>query len=227
MAPWIPLVGLGLGGLLTVVQGGLMTRIPDLVRGGLVTSLWLLMTGGLHIDGVADAADGLAVDAHQQEGLSKRLAVMSDSRVGAFGVVAVVIVILLKTVTLASLDLKSIGLLTLIPAWGRWGQLVAIGSYPYLKPQGQGRLLKDTTRWPQDLWPMTPGLVLVTGGVGILTQSPSLVLLWTLGSAGIAWGVGYWLNQTVHGHTGDTYGATVEWTEVLILVLTTALFSPD
>ncbi len=178
------------------------------------------MTGGFHLDGVADAADGLAVSHHRSDSLATRLTVMADSRVGAFGVMAVVMLVLLKVTTVAALRPDQTWVLILVPTWGRWSQLVAIGCYPYLKEQGQGRFLKDSTQFPQDLWPTTLGLVAVTAVVAWLWHLPVIYLsLWTLAAMGLAFLVGYWYYHQFHGQTGDTYGAIVEWTEALLLTI--------
>jgi adenosylcobinamide-GDP ribazoletransferase len=227
------LVGLGIGTLLVLGNTILARLAPDLVRSITILCCWVGITGGLHLDGVADTADGLAVDAHDQEGGEKRLAVMSDSRIGAFGVIAVVMVMLLKVAALTNLPATSWPILLLTPAWGRWGQLIAIVLYPYLKAQGQGRFLKDSTRYPEDVWPMTMGILLVTvaiaigsghqSAVGVATQTLLSLGVWTVGSGISALLVGYILYRKLGGHTGDTYGAVVEWTEAVALIWATMI----
>ncbi len=225
IAAWLPAVGLLLGGILTLAAL-LLQIFPPSVRAALLVALWVVLTGGLHLDGVADTADGLAVniaksfaDAERPagDGLSRRLQVMSDSHTGAYGVLALVLVLLLKFAALSSLQVWP--LLLLVPAWGRWGQLLAIALYPYLRDQGSARFLKDSTSLPGSLWPGTLLLLVATaalGGSGILPWRP--LLLWTLGTALGALAVGYWLYRQLGGHTGDTYGATVEWSEAIALL---------
>jgi cobalamin synthase len=123
---------------------------------------------GLHLDGVADTADGLAANLHtsseQSASNSHRLQVMSDSHTGAYGVLALGLVLLLKFAALSSLQVWP--LLLLVPAWGRWGQLLAIALYPYLREQGSARFLKDSTSLPGSLWPGTLLLGVTTAGLG-------------------------------------------------------------
>ncbi|NJM00524.1 MAG: adenosylcobinamide-GDP ribazoletransferase [Synechococcaceae cyanobacterium SM2_3_2] len=253
IARWLPLVGLGLGCILVAWHWLLSWLVPDGVRGILVTVAWLIVTGGLHLDGVADVADGLSINGHDlnehdlnehdlnehdlnehdlaqsQEngsnsegslspGLQRRLEVMSDSRTGAYGVMALCILLIWKSTAVASLPAQDGILLVLTPAWGRMGQLLAIGLYPYLKPTGSGHFLKASIQWPQDgIFGMLP-LVLTTAAIGFWADW-TFLLLWSLGSGLIAAGVGYYFDRALGGHTGDTYGATVEWVEVLCLTL--------
>jgi adenosylcobinamide-GDP ribazoletransferase len=224
MAPWIPVVGLGLGSLLVGINQLLLLFFPDPVRAGLVVGAWIVMTGGLHLDGVADVADGLAVDPHHPHVLTRRLAVMSDSRVGTFAVLALILVILLKWSSLWGNPRWTFLLLT--PAWGRWGQLVAIVAYPYLKLEGKGKLLKDSTQW-SDLWPVTLLLGAATLGLVVVNGSFLRIGIWTGMILGSALGVGFWFASQLGGHTGDSYGATVEWTESLGLVWATFLSRLD
>ncbi len=225
IARWLPWVGLSLG---LVLWGGnlLCSNGPDWVRGVMVTALWVGITGGLHLDGVADAADGLAVAAHDPAEQERRLQVMRDSRSGPYGVMALVLVLLLKSSTLASLEIDCAWILLLIPAWGRWGQLLAIGCYPYLRSEGQGKFLKTDLAWPQDLIPATLSLLLLTLGIGIWKGSLGVLCLWTGLVMGSAWAVGYWFHRQLGGHTGDTYGAVVEWTEAAALLWLTSIPIP-
>ncbi len=233
--------------------------MPPLARSAVLVTGWVAITGGLHLDGAIDAADGLAVpDA------SRRLTVMSESTVGAFGVINAVILLLLKTAMLTailtSLDAAisvptsaptsvptsvpssaPIGLWLMLPlaaGWGRWSQQVAIACFPYVKPTGKGAFHKAAM---PSVWDLVPALLLLLGlavlplgltlgGLGLgpsghLAFSGHLAptdLLQTgqfIAGAGVAIGVAVWFGRQFGGHTGDTYGAVVEWTEALILVL--------
>ncbi|MCG9891843.1 MAG: adenosylcobinamide-GDP ribazoletransferase [Thermosynechococcaceae cyanobacterium MS004] len=231
IARWAPWIG-GLIGVFLTLTNHLLQQwsASDLLRGVLVTALWILITGGLHLDGVMDTADGLAVLDPE-----RRLSVMSDSRTGAFGAIAAIVLVLLKVAAIS--DLSPNAPLWVIPIWGRWAQWYAIARYPYLKPDGKGAFHRRSLKLPQDLG---PSLVLFLGILGLywhrqpssisglksgLTSglasglTPGLVsgLLQTGISLGIAWGVGAWFNQRFHGMTGDLYGAITEWTEALIL----------
>lgn len=227
IARWLPLVGLGIGGILAGCHWLLSWIVPDGVRGILVTAIGVLATGGFHLDGVADTADGLGINVHAHslsspDLLQRRLAAMSDSRTGAYGVMAISILLLWKSAAVGSLTAQDWPYLLLAPAWGRWGQLLAIGLYPYLKPTGSGRFLKDGIQFPQDgILGLLP-LLGMTGLVSLWIPGPVL-LLWSVGSGLGAWGVGSFFARSLGGHTGDSYGATLEWAEVLSLTLALGL----
>lgn len=212
IARWAPLIGVLLGAILGVIDIGLAgVGMPILTRSVLVIVTWIALTGGLHLDGVMDTADGLAVPAE------KRLAVMADSHTGAFGVIAAIAVLALKIAALSDLASHRMFALGAVAGWGRWGQLVAIIAYPYLKPTGKGAFHKQTLGSSWDLLPST--LLLLSWSLLPLLWQPAN-WLWVVGSLGgsaIAGMTGAWLNYKLAGHTGDSYGAVVEWTEALSL----------
>ncbi|MCM1984738.1 adenosylcobinamide-GDP ribazoletransferase [Lyngbya confervoides] len=213
IARWSPSVGLLMGGLLWILD--LLMEWGQLsitLRSVIVVCLWMALTGGLHLDGAMDTADGLGVFDPK-----RRLAVMADSRTGAFGVLAAIAIILLKITALAAIQqTRGIALLWAM-GWGRWAHLLAIGLYPYLKPEGKGAFhrLHFQPRW--DYW---PGLL--CNGLGlylwvVMQGQPELIwsLLWV---PGVCWGVGHWFFRRFRGMTGDLYGAVIEWSETFILL---------
>lgn len=216
IARWSPIVGLGIGGLLAIIDTLLhWIGFPLTVSSALIIGLGMYLTGGLHLDGVMDSADGLAVTDSE-----KRLEVMQDSVTGAFGVMAGTMLILLKIVALSAIvDHRGWGLM-MAAGWGRWGQVNAIAFYPYLKPTGKGAFHKQYLKVPQDvlggfmaLWGMTGVLI------GFHPDQWRLGLTVTGIGMAIAFGVAAWFHHRFGGHTGDTYGAVVEWTETFILCL--------
>jgi adenosylcobinamide-GDP ribazoletransferase len=221
IARWAPLVGIGIGASLGGVNVLLdILGMPPLVRSSLVVSVWIALTGGLHLDGAMDTADGLAV---MEPG--RRLEVMADSRSGAFGGMAVVLLWGLKTSALFGLSPPAFGPLMLATTWGRWGQLWAIACYPYLKPAGKGAIHKNSL-CPG--WDLGVGSAVVLGlTAGQLWQYPQAwiqILAAAVAGLILATGLGAWLNHQLGGQTGDTYGAIVEWTEALLLCLLTVLW---
>jgi adenosylcobinamide-GDP ribazoletransferase len=167
-----------------------------------------------------DTADGLAVQDRQ-----RRLDVMADSATGAFGAMAATAILLLKMTALSDLEAYRGVALMASAGWGRWGQVVAIAFYPYLKPTGKGAFHKDAIRTPQDI--LSVGFFLLLG----LCSLPLLYggawwlsLGMVVGGSAIALLTGAYFNRKLGGHTGDTYGAVVEWTESLCLCLLTSFF---
>lgn len=212
-----PLVGILVGAILGGVDTGLaLAGMPVLTRSALVVLVWLALTGGLHLDGAMDTADGLAVMEPE-----RRLAVMADSVAGAFGVMVAIALLSLKIVALSELTDRTLALMA-AAGWGRWGQLMAIARYPYLKAEGKGAFHKASIR---SSWAALPtGLLLVILGGAQEAIAPDLwprAVLMTFGGGAIALGTGAWFHHKLGGHTGDTYGAVVEWTEALLLALLT------
>ncbi|MEO0804953.1 MAG: adenosylcobinamide-GDP ribazoletransferase [Cyanobacteria bacterium J06643_4] len=219
IARWAPWVGALIGLILGLSDGWLgLGGMPLLVRSALIVAMGLLLTGGLHADGVADSADGLAVpDASGQE-THRRLEVMADSRMGAFGGMAVVVLILLKVLALGAIEDYRLFVLVGVSMWGRWAQQWAIARYPYLKKDGKGAFHKAALPTLGHTVPCLLGLL----GIQTLWIALGWISL-PLGSLMIAGGVvlslltSAYFNWQLGGHTGDTYGAVVEWTEALLL----------
>ena len=96
---WYPLVGLALGTAAWGVYAGLLELLPSLVVAVLVVLLLEAVTRGLHMDGLMDTADGLLSGAPRERALE----IMKDSNVGAMGVVAALLILMLKVAALGAL----------------------------------------------------------------------------------------------------------------------------
>ncbi|YAF98689.1 MAG: adenosylcobinamide-GDP ribazoletransferase [Nodularia sp. CChRGM 3473] len=220
VAHFAPLVGLLIGGILGLCDEGMnYLGMPVLTRSALIVCVWMALTGGLHLDGAMDTADGLAVGNPE-----RRLEVMADSATGAFGAMTAIALVLLKTTALTDIEQNRWLVLMAACGWGRWGQQLAIARYPYLKPTGKGAFHKEAIRSYKDL---LPGLLLLLSLSALLWLLNAKYLFFALsmilaGSA-IATFTGAWFSHKLGGHTGDTYGAVVEWTEALFLCVLTLL----
>ncbi|MGB5975146.1 MAG: adenosylcobinamide-GDP ribazoletransferase, partial [Nodosilinea sp.] len=198
IAPLSPVVGLLLGLGLVAVDSALgQLGMSILTRSALVVGLGLWLTGGLHLDGAMDTADGLAVMEPQ-----RRLDAMADSHAGAFGVMAAIAILGLKTLALAELATGRGWVITAALVWGRWGQVVAIARYPYLRAEGKGALHREHMRSPQD-WLLGLTLALALHGLWGW-QHPhqiSLVGISLGGGLGFALATGAWFHHRLGGHT--------------------------
>ncbi len=215
-----PVVGLIIGGILGLFDTLMYyLAMPVLTRSALVVCGWIAITGGLHLDGAMDTADGLAVGDPK-----RRLEVMADSATGAFGAMAAIALVLIKIAALTDLEENRILALIAVAGWGRWGQVLAIARYPYLKPTGKGAFHKQAIRSYKD-WLPTLLLLIGLSGLQILLDPHKLIYAAAMALAGsaIALIIGAWFNHKLGGHTGDTYGAVVEWTEALLLCVLTTL----
>jgi len=131
---YYPLAGGIVGALLSLffVMAGKV--LPALLTAVLTVTAWVIITAGLHLDGLMDTFDGLGVRGN----LEKRLDVMRDSRVGAFGVLAAVLLLLLKTAALATLSPEiKWPVLFMAPVAGRTAMVALMATSRYARA-GQG-----------------------------------------------------------------------------------------
>ena len=200
-----PVVGLVIG-LIVVATGWLGTLVDPWTGACAALLAWIAVTGALHLDGIADLADGLCA-AHGDR--TRLLAVMADPHIGSFGVVAIACQMLAKLVLLHAVGVGC--WLVLVPFAARMGPLVWAKLLPPLRPGGLGAAVAGAVR-TRDLlgW----GLLLALAAVAVpaLVALPLLVL-----------GVAAWLRRTLGGVTGDAHGAGIEIVETgLLLALAVA-----
>jgi adenosylcobinamide-GDP ribazoletransferase len=214
IARWAPIIGLILGGILCLCDYGLaLLEMPLMVRSTIIVLFWLLLTGGLHLDGAMDSADGLAVTDP-----TRRLAVMADSATGAFGAMAGIAILSLKIVSLSAIGQQRWLVLLMIPAWARWAQVLAISIYPYLKAEGKGAMHSKGVEPIPDLF----GGLLALGMVASAQfYRQPVILIPSVAGVGLmlSYLVGKYFDRAFGGHTGDTYGAVVEWVEAIGLAI--------
>src|SRR5688572_1284109 len=130
---WYSFVGLVVGALTWLAWRASMFVSPPLVAGVVTLAVWVALTGGLHLDGLADCCDGLLASVS----VERRLEIMKDPHMDAFGVIGLILILFLKAATLASLTpLSSFGIV-LAASWARWCVLPA-GLLPLARPLGTG-----------------------------------------------------------------------------------------
>jgi adenosylcobinamide-GDP ribazoletransferase len=207
---YFPVVGLLLAVLLWAFMTILAPFLPQLVLAALLVAALVILTGGLHLDGLMDTCDGL-FGGNTRE---RKLEIMQDSRVGSFGVLAGVCILLIKFALFASLTIHALPLALLIamPS-ARWSMVVALRIFPSARPTGLGAAFHRA---------VTTQRLIITGIV-------SLVIVLVVGQLFglIAWFVatatslilGFWMTRSLGGLTGDTYGAIEEVTECIVLLL--------
>ncbi len=206
---WFPLVGLLIGVLLVLSAAIAGLVLPRMVTAVLVVALWAILTGGLHLDGLADCCDGLLVSAPS----TRRLEIMHDPRVGAFGVVGLVLLLLLKVATLTAMQEPALALLV-APLWARWLLLVA-GRQPFAGSGGLGSTFAEgLTVRNVVVAGLLPALILVIVAwqYWLILPAAAFSLLICLGVIGLA-------RKQIGGVTGDVLGAVVELSEVAMLIV--------
>ena len=210
IARFAPVIGLFIGGAQAALWLlGRQLGLPSTSCALLVLTLGLWLSGGLHLDGVMDTGDGLAAG-------PRRLAAMADSRIGASGLVAGLMVLLLKVGALLALAVLAPTLLIWSAVWGRVAPLLAIAWFPYLRAEVSGGFHRQH-RQPllQELLPAAAVLGLLIG----LSLSPPATRTVLAGLCGVipTLLVPRLIGKRLGGHTGDSYGACVEWTEAFSL----------
>jgi adenosylcobinamide-GDP ribazoletransferase len=211
---WFPLVGAAIG----LAVGGawwLADRAwAPVVAAGVTVVVDAVLTGGLHLDGLADAADGLLPPMDR----ARRLRVLGDPAVGAFGAVALVTVLLLRFGAFATTPARPL-VVTGLWCGSRTAMAVMARTMPYARPEG-GLATAFVTSSPGETergsgHPFTRGAgpVLTMVGGALLAGALAAVGRGVLGLAAVgaeavaAAGVGWLAWRRIGGFTGDVLGA--------------------
>jgi adenosylcobinamide-GDP ribazoletransferase len=207
-AAWFPLVGLLVGGVAAGVRALADLALPPLPATVLAVIAAVLVTGALHEDGWADIADGLGAHAEP----ARRLDILRDPRIGAYGAIALVTGLLLVVTTVAALPTGDAARTLLVAhLLARWALLGPGLVLPPARKDGAGALLR----------PAAPALGVATalalaGALLIAGPAPGAA---ALGAAVLAALVAtVVLRRAFGGITGDGYGATAKLTELLVCV---------
>lgn len=207
---FFPLVGLVLGICYALAAWLLLYAFGmRSLTAALLLILPLLLTGGLHADGFMDTADGVFSGRDR----ARKLEIMKDSRVGAFGVVSFVMLMFVQYALLSDLaPMLFVPALFVMPIIGRLAMVLAVACFPYAREDGMGKTFADMA-----------GRSTVV--IAALTTAV-LVLPWgMLATAALVLGTLFALlfcrtmTNILGGLTGDVYGAATVLTETLVLAV--------
>jgi adenosylcobinamide-GDP ribazoletransferase len=209
--PWFPLAGLLIGLLLLPVGWLAGQGWNATVQAACLVVAWGILSAGLHLDGLSDTFDGVLSWRSRDE----KLAIMKDSRVGAMGAIALVVVLLLKFAWLHSAGERWWVAVLLAPLWGRWASMYALHWFPAARAGGLGQAFRAQTQRPAFVLSTVAALLLAL----LIGQGSGLVagLLVALSTTLLA----RWWTRDLGGLTGDTYGALTELAEVVALAALT------
>jgi adenosylcobinamide-GDP ribazoletransferase len=209
---YYPLVGLILGLVLYLFQQFGQHVWPAYLTAALTVALWLLLTAGLHLDGLMDMFDGLGVRGDRE----RRLAVMRDSRVGAFGAQAAILLLLLKTAAVwAVIQDGGYGVVLLLaPIAGRTAMVALMATCGYARQgEGLGRVFTEMTGKRH----LAAALVIFALAGVAAAALAFLPLFLGLAAIFIVWRL--FVLKNFGGITGDIIGATCEMHELAALLL--------
>lgn len=209
MIAWFPVVGLLLGAALAAFDHAVGRLWGPPAAAVMDVVFMAAVTGAFHLDGLADAADGLF--SHRSR--EKALEIMKDSRIGAMGVVALGAVLAIKWAGIAGLDGHRGLLLCLVPAYARGSILCAMRWIEYGRPGGGTGLPFFSRRltWRQ-FWAVALTMLLSAGlGPTALGLNAGFVLL-------VAFLIAYF-KRRLGCVTGDMLGALTETVEAALFLI--------
>jgi adenosylcobinamide-GDP ribazoletransferase len=213
---WFPVVGAGIG----LVLGGAWwaaDRVwPASVAAAVVVVADLALTGLLHIDGLADSADGLLAPMSR----ARRLEVMADPTTGAFGVATVATVLLLRYASLASIAASPLLLAGVWCASRTWMAVIA-RARPYARGEGLVTAFLGRTPWLVGGVGVVLSTGLVLAGSGHFVHRWIAVVALAAGALAAAL-VTVLADRRIGGFTGDVLGAAGVMSETIALLVLAA-----
>ncbi|MBT5047833.1 MAG: adenosylcobinamide-GDP ribazoletransferase [Rhodospirillaceae bacterium] len=210
---WFPLVGLLVGGLsAAVLYGGAVLDLPNSAAALIALGASILLTGALHEDGLADTADGLG-GGHDRD---SRLAIMRDSHIGTYGVLALILSVGLRWSALVALMGNSVG--------AAMAALIVAASVSRLVPVMLMNVLSPARRDGMAVGAGSPAgpavrlaCALALGSLFFLSHWPAMVLT-IIAALAVFVALGAFAVRRIGGQTGDVLGASQQGTEVLVLL---------
>jgi adenosylcobinamide-GDP ribazoletransferase len=208
---WFPTVG-GMIGLLAIAVDVLARSwLAPPVAQAIVVAVYVVVSGALHLDGLIDAADGLATQGNG----AARLAAMHQPAAGNMGSVAGLTALLLTFVAIGALpDRMRAQALFLAPLFGRTAIVLCYAGFPYARSDpGLSLTLKQGAS--REVLVTAVGSAMLLSGIA--AGAGGLISL-ALVIAGVAL-AGYLATRLLGGLAGDLYGAASELTQVTVLLL--------
>ncbi|HXG50431.1 MAG TPA: adenosylcobinamide-GDP ribazoletransferase [candidate division Zixibacteria bacterium] len=205
-AIFFPVIGFGLGCILVAAETGLSLLASPGLTGVVLVALLAVLTRSLHLDGLGDTFDALGASRE------RALEAMADSRIGAFGAVAIALTILFKVEAIAGLGVDRWRALLAAPVLGRWA-MVLCGYRSVAARPGLGSLFANGLEAKHLLVATAIALVLVSA----VLRGPGLVVMAWVAAVGL--GAKAYAHRRLGGVTGDVLGAIGELGETSVLAL--------
>lgn len=212
-----PLIGLFLGLLLWSAYFLFIYVFPRNLADGLLILLLMILTGALHLDGLADTCDGLALGKTPEE----RLQIMKDHHLGTFGVIGLIGILGVKFLSINSLpDWAVRRTLLLALLLSRWSMVQIIYRTPYARKEGGlGRAFKDNISKKDMVWATSFSLLFSF----LLFRFWGMLIWLAIGVFTLL--LQRFFEKKLKGFTGDTLGATNELNEAMVFILVCGLIN--
>ena len=207
-AYWFPVIG-GLLGLFSIgISRLLLPHFPAFVVTVLILVADVLLTGALHVDGLADMADGFGGGKTREDVLR----IMRDSVIGSYGSTALILMFSLKATTVSALLVRGFysPFLLLAPVIGRWSIVFLSRCFPYARSSDAVACHIGTREL---IWATVFTVAMIVG-----TTRWRGVLSWSVATI-VAVLFGVYCRRKIGGVTGDTLGAAEQIVECLILLV--------
>jgi adenosylcobinamide-GDP ribazoletransferase len=211
-APVVGVVVALAGALVYAVATAL--HVPPLPAAALAVAATLLLTGGLHEDGLADVADGFGGGGTRE----RKLEIMRDSRIGTYGVCALILSFVLRIGALAHLGDPALVALGLIAAHA--GARAGLATFMQFVPPARADGLSADAGTPPDASSLAADLIGAAVLIACLGVSKGLVAIVLL--VGACAFLGWLSRRQIGGQTGDVLGALEQAGEVIVLLVASA-----
>jgi len=205
-AGWFPLVGAALGSLCCAVAAVFKGHLPPFVIAALLVLVDALATGALHLDGLADSADGFGGGREPEDVLR----IMHDHNIGSYGGAALALCVAVKVTAYAALLDRSnwVTALILAPALSRWSTLLLTATLRYRGASSVAQAMGGRA--------LALGTVVIAAALGCARSIQGLVTAVVV--VVLTAGFGLYCRRRIGGITGDTLGANVERCECAALL---------
>lgn len=202
------LMGAVIGVLLCVIYLILNNVYISFIRGLILTIGYIVITGGIHLDGASDTSDGIF------SGRSKDriFEIMSDSHIGAFGVISLILIILSQFLLFSYLSLEAV---FMMPVAGRAGTIVACWNKKYAKKsKGMGTAFIENI----------DNKVLITNlsilfVLSMLTPYRTVVFTACFATICASYFISTLIEDKIGGMTGDTCGFITEISQIIFMII--------
>lgn len=211
---WFPLIGLLIGCLLSLIWLVVLSVLPASLAVLATLVAGVLLTGAFHEDGLADLADSAGAF-----GVDDKLAIMRDSRVGTYGALALILLMLARFIVLWELSVAGVAVVSiaLISAHvlARWSSVWLMARIPYARAEAANRVVaQDVDRRRL----IEASLVALAALTPVLIASVWQTLLCLIVALLVTIAAGHRFRRTLGGITGDCLGACNVLVEIAVLI---------